>query len=33
MSLTNRPKRHRIIRVREALTAKGRLQDKSAEYD
>ena len=27
------PKRHRIIRVREALTAKGRLQDKSAEYD
>ena len=32
MSLTNRPKRNCISRVRAALTA-GRVQDKSAEYD
>ena len=32
MSLTNRPKRHCLNRVREALTA-GRLPDKSAEHN
>ena len=32
MSLTNRPKRHRLNRVRKALAAR-RVQDKSAEYD
>ena len=32
MSLTNLPKRHRLNRVREALTA-GRVQNQSAEYD